>query len=288
MSNPEIFVSSSCVKNRKIKDSVLKLVNEGFNKIELSGGTDYYESYLDDLLLLKDKYSIEYTVHNYFPPPQRHFMLNLSSLDNVLYQKSIEHCIQAINLCKKLGVKKYGVHAGFLIDFLPSEAGKKIGLKRVNSRQDAYIRFKDAWRRLKECAGNKLELYVENNVLSKNNFETYQQVNPFLLTNYENWLEFSKEVDCKLLLDFAHLKVSSNSLCLSFSKEVERLVSLTDYYHISGNNGIDDQNYSIINDIEINTILDSYQWLNKTFTIEVYEGMNELHKSYEFLESKIR
>jgi hypothetical protein len=33
-----IFVSSSCVKNELIKDSVIELVDVGFKNIELSGG----------------------------------------------------------------------------------------------------------------------------------------------------------------------------------------------------------------------------------------------------------
>ena len=160
MRDLDIFISSSCVKNRTIKESVLELALEGFKKIELSGGTDYYDGYLNDLLSLQEKYSLQYNLHNYFPPPKEHFMLNLSSLNDILYQKSFDHCVQAIDLCKKLGSTRYGIHAGFLIDFLPSEAGKKIGLKRVNSRKDAFIRFESAWRKLKKIAGDEVTLYV--------------------------------------------------------------------------------------------------------------------------------
>jgi len=283
----DIFISSSCVKNRTIKASVLELALEGFKKIELSGGTDYYDGYLNDLLSLQEKYSLQYNLHNYFPPPKEHFMLNLSSLNDILYQKSFDHCVQAIDLCKKLGSTRYGIHAGFLIDFLPSEAGKKIGLKRVNSRKDAFIRFENAWRKLKKIAGDEVTLYVENNVISKSNLETYSLSNPFLLTDYQSWLEFSDEVDFQLLLDFAHLKVSSGSLGLNFSEEVNKLVSLTDYYHISGNDGLHDQNHSIVADKDINDLLDCYDWSDKTFTIEVYSGMKEIHESYELLKNKI-
>ena len=287
MSASEIFISTSCVKNSTIKASILELAKNGFKKIELSGGTDYYDGYLEDLFELQEKYTLQYTLHNYFPSPKEHFMLNLSSLDDELYQKSIKHCIKAIDLCKKVGCEKYGVHAGFLIDFFPSEAGKKIGLKKINNRQDAYDRFGDAWDQLKELAGDKVTLYVENNVLSKSNLDTYKKNNPFLFTDYESWLEFSAEIDSNLLLDFAHLKVSCSSLGLSFDKEVERLVSLTDYYHISGNDGLHDQNHSIVNDNEIIAILDRYDWSDKTFTIEVYGGMDKIHESFEFLKNKI-
>jgi len=52
-----IFVSSSCVTHSRIVDSVKELVEHGFRNIELSGGTDYYNGYLDDLLTLFQRLS---------------------------------------------------------------------------------------------------------------------------------------------------------------------------------------------------------------------------------------
>ena len=51
-----IYISSSCVKNTKIKDSVEELATNGFKNIELSGGTEYYDNFENDLLKLKDKH----------------------------------------------------------------------------------------------------------------------------------------------------------------------------------------------------------------------------------------
>jgi len=282
-----IFVSSSCIKNKKIKDSVEELAKAGFKNIELSGGTEYYDGYLEDLLELKNKYSLHYTVHNYFPPPKEHFMINLSSLDDVLYQKSIEHCKKAITLCKKLDSKKYGVHAGFLIDFLPSEAGKKLSLKRVNNRNVAIKQFARAWRELLKLAGESVDLYVENNVFSKTNLETYQKNNPFLFTDYKSWNEFLNVVPCTLLLDFAHLKVSSSSMGLSFSEQSANMIGLTDYYHISGNDALHDQNKSIVDDYDMLSILDDYDWSGKVFTLEIYDGIDALSESYKLLNEKV-
>ena len=65
-----IYVSTACVKNDFIKDSVRELANMGFINIELSGGTRHYEGDLNDLMELKSEYGLNYNVHNYFPPPQ--------------------------------------------------------------------------------------------------------------------------------------------------------------------------------------------------------------------------
>jgi len=287
VNNPEIFISSSCVKHKRIKDSVIDLAEAGFKNIELSGGTEYSDNYEYELLKLQDKYAINYLVHNYFPPPTKHFMLNLSSLDDQLYRRSIELCAKAIDLCKKLGCKKYGVHAGFLIDFLPSEAGKKISLKRVNNLQDAYLRFNNAWQILKKRAGSELTLYVENNVFSKTNKETYPKNNPFLVTDFQSWLGFSNNVDAKLLLDFAHLKVSCKTIGLDFGTEVDLLFDFTDYFHISGNDGLHDENRTILDDIDMITVLDGYSWKGKTITIEVYDNLDILRQNFDFLQKRM-
>ena len=60
-----IFVSSSCVKHKSIKESVQDLAKNGFKNIELSGGTKYYENLEKDLLELKYKYNLSYRCHNY-------------------------------------------------------------------------------------------------------------------------------------------------------------------------------------------------------------------------------
>ena len=214
-------------------------------------------------------------------------MINLASLNDDIYKQSIKHCQQAISLCKKLGSHKYAVHAGFLVDFSPDEAGKNISLKTLNNRESALGRFSDALLMLSEYAGDDVTLYVENNVFSKSNLRTYQANNPFFLTDYAGWLEFTEKSDCTLLLDIAHLKVSSSSLGLSFIEQFDLLYGVTDYYHISGNDGFHDQNHSVVTDYDVLSILTNYNWSSKTFTLEVYNGMNSLHESFYILDRKI-
>ena len=63
-----IYVSSACVRRDTIKESVEELAQSGFKSIELSGGTEYYQGYQESLLELKNKYNLNYLLHNYFPP----------------------------------------------------------------------------------------------------------------------------------------------------------------------------------------------------------------------------
>ena len=83
-----IYVSSACVRSKIIKNSVEILALNGVNNIELTGGTKFYDNIELDILELKEKYNLNLLLHNYFPPPNTPFMLNLASLDNDIYKKS--------------------------------------------------------------------------------------------------------------------------------------------------------------------------------------------------------
>ena len=74
-----IFISSSSIKKQKIADAVTTLIENDFRNIELSGGTKYYDGWLDELMELKHKYQLNFLIHNYFPPPKIPFVFNLSS-----------------------------------------------------------------------------------------------------------------------------------------------------------------------------------------------------------------
>ena len=52
------------------------------------------------------------------------------------------------------------------------------------------------------------------------------------------------------MLDIAHLKVSCNTLKKDFKKESDYLLDQTDYIHLSGNDGMEDSNKSLINDYD--------------------------------------
>jgi sugar phosphate isomerase/epimerase len=283
--NAMIYISTACVKHNTIKGSVLELAQHGYKNIELTGGTRYYDSYENDLLELKDKYNLNYLLHNYFPPPEKHFILNIASLNDDLYQKSIEHCLRAIALCKLLGSKKFAIHAGFLIDFTPEEAGKKITLRKVNNRKEAIERFTRAWGIIAEAAGNDVMLYIENNVYSQTNYKTYEGKNPFLLTDYDGYLELERKINFTVLLDLAHLKVSCHTLNLNFLSQSSQLMQETDYFHISGNDGLHDENYGITHDIDIIRFLENCDLFGKTFTLEVYNGLDNVRSSFEIIQN---
>ncbi|WP_334063189.1 TIM barrel protein [Alteromonas genovensis] len=272
MSN-SIFVSSSCVNNRKIAKSVEELAVAGFSNIELSGGTNLYADWKTELLQLKEKYGLNYRCHNYFPPPKEHFVLNLSASDDSIRERSISHVVDAISLSQELGAKEYGIHAGFR--FLPehTKLGQQFDSVELQDEDDAISRFAEAWNELKPIALEKgISLYVENNVFSSANKRVFGDANPFLATDTKSIAKLNDACEINLLLDIAHLKVSCVSLSISFENELNALMPQANYLHFSDNNGLADSNQGFTQSSGLYHTLKNYEYAGKTVTLEVYDG----------------
>jgi sugar phosphate isomerase/epimerase len=277
-----IYVSSSCIKKQNIKDAIIELNTLGFKNIELSGGTQAYEGLLDDLLELKEKYQLNYLCHNYFPPPEIPFVLNLASLDSDIADLSIQHLKRAIDYSRQLGASRFSFHSGFLINIPLKEIGKAIQKQVLFEEEKAYEAFNARLQDLLDYTNNDLTLYLENNVLSESNFERFEKADPFFFTSQQNLPQIDLK-GFKILLDCAHLKVSCNTLGIPFEEEFTALYAQTDYIHISDNNGKSDQNLGLDRNSGIYPFLKSVWKEQKTVTLEVYDGYPSLVKSYELI-----
>jgi sugar phosphate isomerase/epimerase len=281
-----IFISTSCVNHNKIKDSVQELVDGGFRNIELSGGTEYYENLEMDLLELKDKYSLNYRCHNYFPPPKKHFVLNLASLNDKVFKMSFDHLIGAIALSDRLGADKFAFHAGFFIDIQLDEIGKKLSRDNLFNKERSIERFCNAYIDIKKQSKN-VSLFIENNVFSKTNAETYDISNPFMMTNFSEYKLLKSKINFNLLFDIAHLKVSTKTLDLDWEDEFENMISESSYIHISDNDGFHDLNNQLNQSSSLLSMLSNADTHGKDFTIEVYGDMSSIKNSYDVLSRAI-
>tara|TARA_Y100000389_G_scaffold167531_1_gene172787 strand:- start:34910 stop:35758 length:849 start_codon:yes stop_codon:yes gene_type:complete len=281
-----IFVSSSCLKKKYIKDSVEELAKNGFQNIELSGGTEYYENFEKDLLELKYKYKLNYRCHNYFPPPKLPFVLNLASLNDETFQNSYKHLQKVIALSNRLGSKKFGFHAGFFIDIKINEIGKKLSKDKLFDKKKAVERFCKYYDILKDNSKN-VSLYIENNVFSKNNGITYKNETPFMMTNFNEYKVLKDKIDFNLLLDIAHLKVSAKTLGLNLEEEFMNMMSVSKYLHISDNDANHDSNNEITKSSNLLPLLKNSDTKGKDFTLEIYDGMNAISNSYNTLSKVI-
>jgi len=278
-----IFVSSSCVKHNKIKNSVEELAINGFKNIELSGGTQYYDNFENDLLGLKDRYGLNYRCHNYFPPPKEHFVLNLASLNDYVFKASFDHLQESIALSSRLGAERFAFHAGYFIDIKLNEIGQRLSRDNLFNESKSVTSFCNAFQILKEQAGD-VELFIENNVFSAANAETFNIKNPFMLTSFNNYISLKESIDFNLLLDVAHLKVSAKTLGLNFEDEFEKMMNVSSYIHISNNDGLHDSNNQLKKSSHLLSMINSSDTDNKDFTLEVYDGIDALKHSHDALE----
>jgi hypothetical protein len=87
-----------------------------------------------------------------------------------------------------------------------------------------------------------------------------------------------KLIDFNLLLDVAHLKVSAHTLGLDFNSELTHMANYSDYWHLSDNNNLADQNNSISEEFLLQ--LAGLPNQPKKATIEVYDDIDVVVKNY--------
>lgn len=196
-----IYISSACSKQNNIKLAVKELVEIGFKNIELTGGTQFYDEYEKDLLELKSKHGLNYLIHNYFPPPENPFILNLASLNEKIYKKSIHHLRKALSLSRTLEADKFGFHAGFFVDRPVSEIGKKFGKSNLSDKRKAVQNFTKGFGLLRE-EFREIDFFIENNCYSESNYRVYGNDIPFMLLNFHDYRALKKKLisTCFLIL----------------------------------------------------------------------------------------
>ena len=158
-----IYISTSCIKSEKISESVKLLAEHGFQNIELSGGTQYYNGFESDLLELQKEYNLNYRCHNYFPPPKKNFVLNLASLGESVHHASMLNIEKSLKLSKKLNSNKFALHAGFYIDIKNSEIGQKIDKRPLFNESESKQRFYESIDKVNDISGG-VDIYIEKKI----------------------------------------------------------------------------------------------------------------------------
>lgn len=108
-----------------IKDALKDLKRLNIKNIELGSN---HKKGNDNLILDKN---CNYIVHNYFPPDQKNFILNIASTSSQVQEKSINFIKNTILWCSKNGIKYYTIHPGFF-----AEAVSVLGRKGINRNFD--------------------------------------------------------------------------------------------------------------------------------------------------------
>ncbi len=242
-----IFISTAGFRHKDGFEASKELINSGCTCIELSAGK-YRATMVSDLASLRSL--AQFKIHNYFPPPEQPFVLNLASLDEDISSLSMQYVMRAISIASELSQPVYSFHAGFLIDPKLDELGRRFKSKVLFDRSEALARFIDRVNKVDQYAQSLgVKILIENNVLSAQNHSEFNG-NPFLMASADECLEvmLQTSLNVQLLIDVAHLKVSANSLDFNpvdFLRSNEAWIGA---YHLSDNDGTRDSNESIRDD----------------------------------------
>ena len=270
-----VFVSTGGYSGRSADEVTDELNQNNIFNVELSGGK-YKENLIQELEARKS--SNNFRLHNYFPPPETPFVFNLASPDETVATKSLKHVENAIILSARLDNTVFGFHAGFLMDPKPVELGKRIKSRQLYDREDCLNIFLERVNRLSDFAMHEgVELLIENNVISKNNFDEFG-VNAFLMATPDE-CEFvmkNTATNVNMLLDVAHLKVSANSLDFDPAIIFSQCKSWIKGYHLSDNCGKRDSNECVTDDSWF------WQYIDNRIdylTLEIYNVSIDIIKS---------
>jgi sugar phosphate isomerase/epimerase len=280
-----LYVSTGGFSNETAFETASGFIDANILSCELSGGL-FDKNIESSLAKLKSRCSLQ--IHNYFPPPKKPFVMNLASDDTDIINKTINHIKRGIDISSGLGINIYSFHAGYLLDPGINELGKKVKKKKLLDRTDGLNRFIDNVNSLGIYA-KKMNtiLLIENNVLSNNNYKHFR-MNPFLMVEEKECAYVMQKTmdNVFLLVDLAHVKVSSASLGFDKIKFLESVDPWIRAYHLSDNDGLSDSNQPVRKD--------SWFWsyLKKDFdycSLEVYgKSTLDLVEQLKLTKSKIK
>lgn len=110
----------------KAEDALKDLDSLQIKNIEL--GSNHAANSADNIKLSKN---IEYIVHNYFPPKEDNFIINIASSSVQIQNKSVLFIKNTVSWCHKRGIKYYTIHPGYF-----AEAISQLGQKGKNRNFD--------------------------------------------------------------------------------------------------------------------------------------------------------
>ncbi len=186
-------------------------------------------------------------LHNYFPAPQKPFVLNLASLNADIFERSLSHALSNLELTRKSGARFYSIHAGFCLDPKPSELGGTLSTSGAGQRQDHWTKFISAVNTLaREAAKKGVQILIENNVVTAFNVEKHGH-NPLLCVDSNELKLLVQTVNhpaLGILIDTGHWKVSADAMGFELASVLDLKSDVLAFHH-SDNDGRTDSNHPL-------------------------------------------
>lgn len=246
MSVPTVYVSTGAF--RRVPSESVRLLREmGIAAIEISGGL--HEVNLEESLASASG-GAQLQLHNYSPPPADPFVLNLCDPDPAGRERSIAFACAAIDFGIGQGSRTYSFHAGFLGTPMVGDLGRTwAATDRIGLNEGTEL-FVDSVLRLYDYARSRgVTLLVENNVLTVGTASTNGE-DVLLMASRDNIREVMGSLpdDVGILMDVAHLNVSSRTLGFDRMDALVEFAERIGGYHLSDNDGLSDSGGPIRSD----------------------------------------
>jgi sugar phosphate isomerase/epimerase len=283
--NRRVFVSTACIP---IKESVRSRISSyrqcGLDAIELGASVSVNE---EDLAQIAEV-QCNFLVHNYFPPPQEPFVLNLASQDDDIRQRSLDLVFKALDLTVQLGAPFYSVHAGFITD--PTSFGTTSFVFPMptssSEKQAAVTRFKASLEKVSSRAQElSLQTLVENNVCTEDlrGKLLFQTADEILGVFHDLSLS-----NLGLLLDTGHLNVTAHTFDFDRMRFVERVAPYVRAFHISDNDGTEDKGEPVREGSWVLDVLHRPEFIGLPVVVEAhFDNTSELCQYVDWLKEEL-
>lgn len=241
-----VYISSGAFQGVTTLEELLPVCRENaLYDIELASGlrVGTEGGYLPLIEPVGDEF--RFLLHNYFPAPADPFVLNLADLDEDNRSRSLRFCLNALEGSSAMGLPFYSVHAGFVSSLRPEDLGRperQQGEITAGEYASALDRFSESVSSLAvEARRLGVRLLLENNVDA---VSRPGHSHLLLVSGEEVERFFSGGIpdEVGLLLDVAHLSVSSKYRGFDPAQAVEKMAPWIGALHLSDNDGWRDSN----------------------------------------------
>jgi len=237
---------STMVFNNDISKAIE--LSEKFNfRLEFSSGVEYQKDLVDMVLRSNLKGKL---IHNYFPAPKEPFVLNLSSNNKYIRNKSLDHCKKNIEYSRKLNSDYYSFHSGFCFDpEFKSLGGNLRSIKRSSREKSLEIFLESILDLVNHARLYDVKVCIENNVLTKQNY--LDGYIPLLCCTADEMIYVMEQINnqyLKILFDSGHMKVTANTLGLDLDEEFTKIKDYVSIIHHSENDSLNDNNDPLTDD----------------------------------------
>lgn len=241
-----VYLSTSCYGRRPLIEAIELCKKITKDTIEISAPHDFQpNSELATILKNYKEEGIKFTLHNYFPVPEKSIVLNMAASEDAGYESSMNLVKNALYLAEIAGSPLYGIHAGYLSKAKADNKGNFIFDNEEEKYEVALNRtLKFIHTISKDFDKKGISLIVENLFPSPKKRHS-------LNCSVEEIRELMNQVPKTVgfLLDLGHLNVSSVILDFDRNNALDQLLKefgnrLLEV-HISENNGLKDEHLAV-------------------------------------------